>query len=238
MTAPRLVLVHGAAVTPAVWREVVPHLAGFEVIAARRPCSGDLDTEVAALAAICAGAVVAGVSGGATLGLELAARGVPLRAAVLHEPAAGPLAPGLLAHVAEGLRTGGVAGFGRALYGPAWRPADAPAGAEAEAVVAREFAMFRAFEPAPPAPGCGPVLLTTGAHSPPPRHAAAAALAAHCGLPTALVPGAGHAAHLENPAAFAAAIRAHAAQAGAGPPRGPGGVPAAPADDGAPDRWP
>lgn len=204
---PRLVLIHGAATTPAIWRATEPHLAGFDVVRARRPCSGDLDTEVAALAEVCAGAVVAGVSGGATLGLELAARGVPLAAAVLHEPAAGSLVPGLLAHVADGLRDGGVAGFGRALYGPAWRRSDGPV---ERAVVEREFAMFGRFEPAPPAPGCGPVLLTVGGLSPPPRHAAAAALTRRCGVPGATIPGAGHAVHLERPAALAAVIAAHA----------------------------
>ncbi len=211
---PRLVLIHGAATTPRVWRGVLPHLdgaAGFEVVCPQRPCSGDLDAEVAALAGLCADAVVAGVSGGATLGLALAAHGVPLRAAVLHEPAAGSLAPGLLTHVAEGLRTGGVAGFGGALYGPAWTPAEA-SGEPAE--VERDFAMFRAFEPAPPAPGCGPVLLTLGGDSPPARHASVTALARHCALPWRTMPGTAHAAHLEHPAAFAAMIHEQAALGG------------------------
>ncbi|WP_425827881.1 alpha/beta fold hydrolase [Streptomyces fractus] len=210
MSMPRLVLIHGAATTSRIWDGLLPHLvgAGHEVIRPDRPCSGDLDTEVAALADLCVGATVAGVSGGATLGLELAVRGVPLRAAVLHEPAAGSLAPGLLAHVAEGLRTNGVAGFGNALYGPRWTLADAPA---TPGVVEREFAMFRTFEPALPAPDCGPVLLTTGAESPPSRHASVAAVARHCGLPWTTIPAASHAVHLESPASFAATILAHAA---------------------------
>jgi hypothetical protein len=37
-------------------------------------CRGSLDTEVRALATLCADAVVVGVSGGATLGWEMAAR--------------------------------------------------------------------------------------------------------------------------------------------------------------------
>ncbi|ONK10254.1 alpha/beta fold hydrolase [Streptomyces sp. MP131-18] len=212
MNGPRLVLIHGAAATPAIHRALLPHLAGLDAVSVARPCSGDLETELSALAGVCAGAVVAGVSGGATLGLALAARGVPLRAAVLHEPAAGSLAPGLLAHVAEGLRTGGVPGFGRALYGPAWSPAEAP---DEPGVVEREFAMFRGFEPAPPAFGCGPVLLTVGEHSPAARHASVAALAAHCGLPYTTVPGGRHAVHLERPAEFAALIRRRAAAAAA-----------------------
>ncbi|UED87471.1 alpha/beta fold hydrolase [Streptomyces profundus] len=218
MSRPRLVLIHGAATTSRVWDAVLRRLAGsgHEVVRPDRPCSGDLDTEVAALGELCADAVVAGVSGGATLGLELAARGVPLRAAVLHEPAAGSLAPGLLAQVAEGLAADGVAGFGRALYGPAWTEAQAPAEV---GVVEREFAMFGAFEPAPPAAGCGPVLLTTGADSPPSRHASVRALGRHCGVPWATLPGAAHAAHLEAAATFADVVLAHAEATSSGRPK-------------------
>ena len=95
MSGPRVTLVHGAAVTSRVWRYVVPLLADFPVTAPDRPCTGDLAAELAVLRPDCDGAVVAGVSGGATLGLALAAvpgpdGGVPA-AAVLHEPAAGSL---------------------------------------------------------------------------------------------------------------------------------------------------
>lgn len=206
MTRPRLVLIHGAATTARIWDRLVPHLDGFDVVRPDRPCSGDLDTEVAALADTCAGAVVAGVSGGATLGLELAARGVPFRAAVLHEPAAGSLAPGLLAHVADALRTDGVPGFGRALYGPSWTPADAPS---EPGVVEREFAMFGGFEPSPPARASAPILLTVGANSPAARHTSVTALARRCAVPWTTVPHASHAAHLDAPEEFAAVIRAH-----------------------------
>ncbi|MDT0345952.1 hypothetical protein [Streptomyces litchfieldiae] len=48
-----------------------------------------------------------------------------------------------------------------------------------------------------------------GEHSPPARHAAVAAVARHCGVSRATVPGGRHAAHLENPAEFAALIRRH-----------------------------
>lgn len=101
-----IVLVHGAATTARIWDRLLPHLTGFRVHVPDRPSSGDLETELAALAPLCAGAYVVGVSGGTTLGLALASRGVPMRAALLHEPAAGSLAPGLLTHVAAGLRTG------------------------------------------------------------------------------------------------------------------------------------
>ena len=198
----RLVLVHGAATTGRVWHDLLPHLPPMEVLCPDRPCSGDLDTELAALTKLCADSVVVGVSGGATLGLALASRGVPMRAAVLHEPAAGSLAPGLLAHAAEGLRTGGVPGFGRALYGPSWTPECAPADPDA---VRRDFAMFSAFEPAPI--DDAPVLLTVGEHSPPARQHSVRALNEFLGCPSVVVPGGHHAVHLDTPAAFAKIIR-------------------------------
>src|ERR1700754_4648389 len=98
MPARRLVLVHGAATTSRVWRHVVPLLAVDDSLAVTvpdRPGTGDMTAEVAALRPSCAGAVVAGVSGGATLGLALAAAGVPA-AAILHDPAVFSLRPGLL----------------------------------------------------------------------------------------------------------------------------------------------
>jgi pimeloyl-ACP methyl ester carboxylesterase len=74
------VLVHGAATTSRVWRQVAPLLTAGGDLAVTfpdRPCSGDLAAEVAALRPACAGALVAGVSGGATLGLALAAAEAP-----------------------------------------------------------------------------------------------------------------------------------------------------------------
>jgi len=107
----RVVLIHGAATTSRVWRRVVPLLEGFDVRCPDRPCSGDLAAEVAVLGPACAGAVVAGVSGGATLGLALAAAGVPVAAAVLHEPAVGSLLPGLLDEMRAAYQAGGTAAF-------------------------------------------------------------------------------------------------------------------------------
>ncbi|MFI6933828.1 alpha/beta fold hydrolase [Streptomyces sp. NPDC050287] len=199
-----VVLIHGAATTARVWDEVAGDLAALPLVAPDRASTGSLDAEVEALTGLCAGAVVAGVSGGATLGLELAARGVAFRAAVLHEPAVGSLLPGLLAPVIDAYAAAGVPGFGRALYGPRWSPDDA--GPDQEAV-GRDLDMFRRFEPRAPAPGAGPVLITVGEHSPPARHEAARALAQNFGYPVEIVPGTGHAAHLEAPRAFAAIIR-------------------------------
>jgi pimeloyl-ACP methyl ester carboxylesterase len=207
----RLALIHGAATTSGVWRHVVPLLAEggpLAVAVPDRPCTGDLAAEVSALRPSCAGAVLAGVSGGATLGLALAAAGVPA-AAVLHEPAVGSLLPGLLDQVRAAYAEGGVPAFGRALYGSAWTVAEAPADPGA---VARDLAMFTSFEPAAPAPEVGRVLITVGERSPAIRHESAARLADKFGLSVEVIADAGHAVHLTHPAAFAAVVRRAAAQ--------------------------
>jgi pimeloyl-ACP methyl ester carboxylesterase len=211
MPVRRLALIHGAATTSRVWRHVVPLLAEGSPLAVAvpdRPCTGDLAAEVAALRPFCAGAVVAGVSGGATLGLALAAAGVPA-AAVLHEPAVGSLLPGLLDQVRAAYSVGGVPAFARALYG--WTEAEAPADPGA---VARDLAMFTAFEPAAPAREVGPVIITVGERSPVIRHESAARLADKFGLSVEVIADAGHGVHLTHPAAFAAVIGRTAARLG------------------------
>jgi pimeloyl-ACP methyl ester carboxylesterase len=200
----RVVLIHGAATTGAVWRLVLPLLNDFDVVCPDRASSGDLKTEVANLLPVCEGAVVVGVSGGATLGLELAARSNSrLAGCVLHEPAAGSLMPGLLAEFAAAYRRGGTLAFAKALYGEAWQPSDASSDADA---VARDLRMFQAFEPAPPAKGCGPVLLTVGELSPPIRHATAAILGNALCVEVEVLPGARHAVHLETPEILASTV--------------------------------
>nr|MDT0667297.1 hypothetical protein [Micromonospora sp. DSM 115978] len=89
------------------------------------------------------------------------------------------------------------------LYGPRWEPHHAPADPEA---VARDLVMFLEFEPARPVEALGRVVITVGENSPPIRHEAAAVLHREFGLPVRVLPGCGHAAHLEAPAAFAAAL--------------------------------
>ena len=149
----RVVLIHGAATTSRVWRRVVPLLDGYDVSCPDRPCSGDLMIEVDALRPDCGGALVAGVSGGATLGLALAAAGVPMTAAVLHEPAVGSLLPGLLDQVRGAYESGGTAAFGLALYGRAWTSAETPPDPGA---VGRDLAMFRALSRPRRRPGWAP----------------------------------------------------------------------------------
>jgi pimeloyl-ACP methyl ester carboxylesterase len=200
----RVVLIHGAATTSRIWDAVIPYLDGFDVVAPDRASSGDLDTEIADLTPLCAGAIVVGVSGGATLGLELATRGCGATAVIVHEPAVGSLAPGMLDAFAAAFAAGGVTGFAAALYGPSWQPTNAPASPDA---VSRDLAMFRGFEPRAPATGSGPVIVTVGQLSPPIRHRAAAALHDSFGLEVRVLPATSHAVHLDNPAVLAQLIR-------------------------------
>ncbi|MDT3443712.1 MULTISPECIES: alpha/beta fold hydrolase [unclassified Pseudofrankia] len=213
-SAPSFLLLHGAATTGAIWAGVRRELGERPVLAPDRPSTGDLARELAALRAAVDEAgrlgvpvptpvVFGGVSGGATLGLAALAAGVPLAAAVLHEPAVGSLLPGLLAPMAAAFETGGVAAFGRTLYGERWRPSNAPADPGA---VARDLAMFLRFEPAAPGPTPGPVIVTVGERSPDVRHRAAELLHRELGVTVRVLAGCGHAAHLEAPAEFAARL--------------------------------
>lgn len=193
----RAVLLCGVAVDPPVWEQTSTLLSerGFHVVIPQRPRSGNLATEVDFLAPLCDGAVVFGVSGGATLGLELAARGVTMTAAVLHEPAAGSLMPGLLDPVVAAFDEDGVPGFGHELYGPGWDPSMTTSSGE---TVARELAMFRRFEPRPFTNSSSSVTLTVGANSPRARHESVHALAVALDLEVRVLPDTSHAAHLDN----------------------------------------
>src|SRR4051794_28590938 len=123
----RVVLLHGAATTARIWDGVVALLTSYDgrydVSAPDRPRTGDLERELAWLGPRVAGAWVVGMSGGATLGLALAASGAPIAGALLHEPAAGSLVPDLLTPAAEAFARGGTTEFGSTLYGPSWLPA-------------------------------------------------------------------------------------------------------------------
>lgn len=208
---PRVVLIHGAATTAAVWRELSPSLAGIaEVVAPQRRYSGLWDAELDDLADLCRGSFVVGVSGGATLGLGLVQRGISLLGAVLHEPAAGSLSPRLLDAAATAMARGGPAAFGSALYGPGWVPSMLPADPDA---VARDLAMFRSFEPTSTPRSMTGVLLTVGEDSPTIRRDSVAAIAELLGARIAVVPGGLHAVHLDSVPAFAAVISAELAAA-------------------------
>jgi pimeloyl-ACP methyl ester carboxylesterase len=201
MTVPVL-LIHGVATTSAIWAPLLPYLRGFEVVAIDRPRLGDMESETRWLADYAAGAFVVGISGGATLGLALASSSTQILGALVHEPAVGSLAPGLLNPIVAAYAADGAAGFGAALYGPRWSVDMAPD----DAPLTPELAMFRSYEPAGPAPGQGPVTATVGERSLPIRHASVAALSAKYGYRTRVVPGSGHFAPFDAPAAFAALI--------------------------------
>lgn len=201
---PPVLLVHGAGTTARLWDPVRAELHDVPVRAPDRRSSGDLTAEVADLAPWAHGALVVGVSGGATLGLALAASEVRLAGAIVHEPAVGSLLPGLLAPVAAAFAEDGVAGFGRTLYGRLWSLDMAPTD---EGAVARDLAMFRAFEPEAPRSGQGPVLVTVGAQSPPERFAAAGALERAFGIRHRVVDGCAHLVPLEAPATLAKLVR-------------------------------
>jgi pimeloyl-ACP methyl ester carboxylesterase len=203
----RVCLIHGAATTATSWlstaEEIATVLPNARIERPLRGSTGSLDAEVETLVPYCVDALVVGVSGGATLGLELAARGVDFRAAILHEPAAGSLLPSLLDAVVAAYQNGGVPEFAAALYGPAWNLSLAPEDPDA---VGRDLAMFRGFEPRPAAEQSGPVLLTVGARSPEVRHEAARRLAEFLGFPVRTIAEAGHAVHLEQPRRLAELI--------------------------------
>ncbi|MCX6398045.1 MAG: alpha/beta hydrolase [Propionibacteriales bacterium] len=198
---PRVLALHGVATNAAIWHELPDLLPGMEIVAPQRPCSGDLEVELAALVELARDSLVVGFSGGATLGLALASR-VPLRGALLHEPAVGSLVPGLLAPVRAAFDRDGTAGFAAALYGPTWV---APAEVD-DAVTARELTMFRAFEPQGPLPGQGPVVITYGEHSPAIRKQAAEALRDQLGWSIEELPGSGHDVVHQNLAGLAARL--------------------------------
>jgi pimeloyl-ACP methyl ester carboxylesterase len=210
MRSPRILLVHGAATTAAVWAPVLELLADLDAVAVERPCSGVLETELASLAPHADGAFVVGVSGGATLTLALAASRVTLAGGIAHEPAVGSLVPGLLGPMAAAFAEGGTPGFARELYGPAWRPEFASPDPDA---VARDLPMFRGFEPQSARSGQGAVLVTVGGDSPAPRRAAASALHDRLGYETAVLPGCRHFVQHEQPQVLAALIRARLAEA-------------------------
>lgn len=201
----RVVLLHGAATTARIWDDVARLLTpSYDVVAPERPRTGDLARELAWLRPHVDGAWVVGMSGGATLGLALAATGAPIAGAILHEPAAGSLAPDLLVPATDAFARGGTREFGTALYGRSWRPE--MAGGVDDEVTSRELAMFRAFEPGPPVAPAGPVLVTYGARSPAARRTAAEALRDACGYRIRGLTGVAHFVAVDSPVVMATLV--------------------------------
>jgi 3-oxoadipate enol-lactonase len=229
---PLVVLVHGVGIGPWSYAAVAAALAADHtvLVAHRRgygssralPPPASLAEQVDDLAALVDGpAAFVGVSGGATLVLALAlARPARVSAAVVHEPALGPLAPELDAELqaagaalaaSDGDPAGAVR-FVRGLVGDAgWerlgpdRRGDVAALAGA---VRHEVPQFLSFAPhAGELAVAAPVATAVGAASRPSRHRAAAILARHLGTTPTVLPATGHLAQLDNPAALAGALR-------------------------------
>lgn len=202
----RVVMLHGAAATPRVYRRVVSALAHLlpdaEVAVPQRASSGDWGREIADLTPVCEGQYVVGVSGGATLALGLALAGVATSGTLAHEPAVGRLAPGLLRPVADALRTGGPVAFGQTLYGERWTSDELP---EDVTSVDRDLVMFSRFE-VPLGADLRSITVSVGVASPPARHAAAQALHEATGVRLLRAQGTSHAWMLEDPAGMARVI--------------------------------
>ena len=237
-----VLLVHGVAFGPAAFagtaeallghaRVIVVHRRGYGRTAARagggRPEDDAADIlalldrlEIERVSAV-------GVGDGATIATAFAmAHPDRCAGAVLHEPALGPLAPGvhaLCARLARAVAATASPAVGAdilaaALAGPrTWGAIGTYGRAEARraaSVVRQEMALHARFAPTP-ADLAGlrgiPVVAAVGGRSGPERREAAGVLVRHAGAVTALVPDAGTLAHLENPDALAALVRAQVA---------------------------
>jgi 3-oxoadipate enol-lactonase/3-oxoadipate enol-lactonase/4-carboxymuconolactone decarboxylase len=157
-------------------------------------------------------AVVAGMSGGATVALAFVlSHPERVVAAVAHEPAVGSVAPELRALVLGALGEGGGSKLLRVLAGAeTWRklPAEIVLALDANArLVEADAAAFLAFEPPLPSrPVRLPLVCSVGERSSALRFTVARRLAARTGAPVAVVPGCGHLPQLDAPDAFARLI--------------------------------
>jgi pimeloyl-ACP methyl ester carboxylesterase len=240
-----VLLVHGVAFGPSAFsrtvealapfaRVLVMHRRGYGRSAARtaggRPedHAGDLldlldRLEIARIDAV-------GVSGGATI-LAAFAMAHPDRCGslVLHEPALGPLAPGVHAlweRLARSVAaapspSAGADMVASALAGPdtwGWLGTAGRAEARRSApVVRQEVEMHARFAPSAAELSAmrGTAVTTSiGARSGGERREAAGVLVRLTGAATVLVPGSGNQPHLENPLGLATLIRAQVAAAG------------------------
>ncbi len=230
-SATPVALVHGVGFGPSTFAPVQRELrragAGGSVLMVQRRGYGTrsalapparvedhVDDLVAALDAAGIGrAVVAGVSGGATIALA-AALTVPERvvAAVSHEPAVGSLGPELLALIQSSVATGGMA-LVQALAGPVtWARLTADELAELEAsapIVADDARAYLAWEPPlERAAEAAPIVCTVGRHSSPMRHTIARVVQERIGARVVVVDGSAHLVQLDAPSAFASIITA------------------------------
>ncbi len=215
-------------------RVLVPHRRGYgpfdEKVEVPRSASiaEQVDDMLGLLGARGIGdAILVGVSGGATLvlALAMAAPGI-VRAAVIHEPVLGPLAPELHAVLQaaaarlasdSGAGPDGLRDFMSGLVGEDNMAALPP---PALREILRRWEVVRAEVPefvafAPSAADLGrlsrmPLVTTVGSRSPQCRHLAAGILSQLAGARVEILDGVRHLPQLEAPKAFEAVIRAAA----------------------------
>lgn len=240
---PAVVLVHGVGIGAWAFSEVatalaadhrvlVPHRRGYgpdDGGPVELPASAAVAEQVDDLLALAGSrgvteATWVGVSGGATLVLALAMVAPwAVRAAVVHEPVFGPLAPDLHAALnaaavrlaASAAGPAGVLDFMAGLVGEeALAALPAPARAAVEQrweVIRAEVPAFIAFAPvAADLAALTEIALvaSVGSLSPEPRKQAAAVLARRAGATVEVLDGARHLPHLEAAEAFEKVIRA------------------------------
>jgi len=227
-SATPVALVHGVGFGPSTFAHVQRELrrAGPVVMVERRGygtrsalapperVEDHVDDVVAALdSAGIERAVVAGVSGGATIALA-AALTVPERviAAISHEPAVGSLGPELMALIETSVETGGMA-LAQALAGPAtWARLTTEQLADLEtyaAIVADDARAYLAWEPPlDRVAEAAPIVCTVGQHSSPMRHSIARVVHERIGAQVVVVEDCGHLAQLDAPSALTSIIAA------------------------------
>lgn len=227
-TGPVVVLLHGVGFGPGTLAPVASALAGrARVLVVRRPVPAPgaaLEHQAADTGAVVTDYlggephVVAGVSGGATLALALAATGAPLLGIVAHEPLLGAAAPALAALIRAShaaLAAGDIdpAAWYAGLVGErTWRSLDegdrtATLGAHDDLVA--ETKPFVEWDPSNDditALRSIPITSTVGKRSRIARWRAAADLHRLVGASVEVLPGTGHLVQFEAPNAFADAV--------------------------------
>lgn len=231
-----VLLVHGVGFGPSTMASVasllaegatvvVPHRRGYGV-SAGLPATPGVAAQVADMVDLLDRMGldrihVVGVSGGATIGLALAAaHPARVASAVLHEPAAGPLGAGVwhllqdlaetLSGITEPIHAGRL--YGRTLAGPAaWAALPVELRDEVAGlggIIRDEVPSFAAFAPGPDELARlrgRPIVTTLGVQSGESRRETAQALLHAAGARVVALPGCGHLAQIESPAALAEA---------------------------------
>ncbi len=224
--APPVIFVHGVSLDPRLFASTAQHLhqpsdtwtrPGYD----DTPSASSFDEQVERLLdhmSSVGPCIVAGVSGGATLGLAAATtRPSEMLGLVTHEPLIGPLAPTLhhrISNAAESLADDGSPGavdaFLDRLYGATWttRPAESVSWSEQQrGTVPTDVAQFAAFAPTRVELESITAAHTTtvGSSSAPERHDVAATLQG-AGAEVDVIRQSGHLVLVDNPVRFASAI--------------------------------